>query len=141
MSGQGAQTRFMNRLNPTFVVVSLVSVAAAIIAGVELVTTAGFHEPTAKYVVDFHKAKVVDEGAFITALGDNKVVFRHDLALGDGNGNCEQPPELKNIGLTGWVLPYKCNGPNVGLHVTQRVGYDSLQNLKDALATIDPASQ
>jgi hypothetical protein len=130
----------MNRLNPTLAVVSLVSVVAALFAGVTLVKTAGFHEPPAKYVVDFHQARIVNEPAFIAALADSKVTFRHDLALGDGQGHCDQPPELKNIGLTGWVLPYKCSGPDVGLHVTQRVGYNSLQNLNEALAQLDPAS-
>jgi len=140
MFGWGDQTRSMDKLNPTLAVVSLVSVAAAVAAGVALVHTAAFNEPPAKYIVDFHSAKIVNEPAFIAALADSKVKFRHNLALGDGQGNCDQPPELKNIGLTGWVLPYKCSGPDVGLHVTQRVGYESLQNLNAALAQLDSTS-
>lgn len=140
MSGRDAQTRFMNKLNPVLVVVSLASIVLALVAGVTLVKTAGFHEPPAEYVVDFHQAKITNQAGFSAALADSKVKFRHNLALGDGKGGCTQPPELKNIGLTGWVLPYKCSGPDMGLHVTQRVGFNSLQDLNDALANLDTTS-
>ena len=137
MFGRDAQTRFMDKLNPALVVVSIVSVVAALVAAVALLRAPGFHEPEAEYVVDFHQAKIANKAGFIAALADNKVKFRHNLALGDGQGNCSQPPELKDIGLTGWVFPYKCSGPDMGLHVTQRVGFNSLQNLNDALAQLD----
>lgn len=74
----------MNGLDPILVVVSIVSVVAARVAGVALVKTAGFHEPPAEYILDFHQAKIANQTVFFAALADSKIKFRHNRALGDG---------------------------------------------------------
>jgi hypothetical protein len=103
--------------------------------------------PTAAFVVSYNDYNPPSLKAFYdqVAVGPNtNAVFRRDMVLFGPNGQCSVPPQLANVGGT-WCPGDPCNASPgsvvrpramMGQQVTQRVGYKSLQALKEALDAI-----
>ncbi len=91
-------------------------------------------EPQSAYIVHFAGAELTtgpqDRAKFITALGDTKVTFRLNMAIKDASGCSSQG--LGNYNMPG-VPSDNCTQPDMGQQVTQRVGFNNLSNLREAL--------
>ncbi len=134
------QNRSMNTRNVTL------GAAVLIIAGLVIILVKSWPwcEPdNVRYVVEWNEAKLKSPEkasleAFKIALGDNKVRFRHNIVV-SLSGTSNDAPELKNFGLSSLCIidPSKPS-PKPGLHVTQRVGFDNLNNLVAAEALLEP---
>jgi hypothetical protein len=135
----------MNWRTVALTIVVIISIVAAIGFGmayrslaVRMVDDSG--EPVTKtpYIIHFREAQFknytpANRQAFVDALGDGKVVFRHSMIIKDQNG-CD-PAVLKNTGLTNPNSVDPCL--NMGQQVTQRVGLKNKDNLRQALSYLD----
>lgn len=85
-------------------------------------------EPAASYVVEWNGAHIDPSqvNAFRAALRQ-KAVFTHHLVVAHQPG-VNEAPELENVGLG--VFCFGSNSPGGSLHVTQRAGLNSFEDLK-----------
>lgn len=104
-----------------------------------------------KFVVAFRAVKFAPDqqgqpknrDAFVAALADNRVAFRHKMAIRDNSSPkpCDKDslPDTPNITNPNSVDPCKSPpGPLMGQQVTQRVGFNNRTNLEAALAALEP---
>jgi hypothetical protein len=136
----------MNWRTVALTIVVIISIVAAIGFGmayrslaVRMVDDSG--EPAHKtppYIIHFREAKFKDytpanRQGFVDALGDGNVVFRHSMVIIDQNG-CDSTV-LKNTGLINPKIVDPCL--NMGQQVTQRVGLNNKDKLREALSYLD----
>jgi hypothetical protein len=91
-------------------------------------------EPEAPYIIQFNGAELksmADRTAFIKALGSDKVVFRHNMAIPKSDLTGCDSTSLPNIGLNHPNPSNPCE--RMGQQVTQRVGFKNRDNLREAL--------
>jgi hypothetical protein len=98
-------------------------------------------QPDAQFVWTFHNDTVTNLQAFYKALSvqSGSAVFRRNLSLTPEKEKCAQPKDLEDAGWI-WVShPDPCKIlPDMGQQVTQRVGFNNVENLKEALRYISP---
>ncbi len=93
-------------------------------------------EGSATYVVQFKAARFkpnpTSRAAFVAALGETKVIFRHNVVIYDNNvtGCDDQTLKDKLQGSDPDTTP-PCK--DVGQQVTQRAGFNNSANLREAL--------
>lgn len=119
----------------SFVAVLAAAVIGLVLGGAAIYLLKGgmpFDEPKSSYVVRFSEVQLTtgpqDRDKFVAALGDAKVTFRLDMSITDANG-CSP---VGNYNVPG-APSNNCTQPNMGQQVTQRVGFNNLANLKEAL--------
>lgn len=98
-------------------------------------------EPPAKYVLELHGSKVAHPGDFVDAIVTSgpkkKAIFRHSLTYREvDNGPAVVPTGYEDDGPS----PCPCkrrDSKYVGMHVTQSVGFNKLDNLQAVLAALE----
>jgi hypothetical protein len=98
-------------------------------------------EPVANVVCTFNGnntfTSLANQKAFIDSLAS--ATFRHNMVIVDDNHKCQQPPGMGDIGLTNCQSIDPCTSSGqMNLHVTQRVGFNNLSDLKKALDYLSP---